>query len=334
MMLSRAPHEVRELYGNVIPFPLPSVEEPDQEDGSDERPRRRWSEPTRIRVRARNVLRRWADAIGDKRLLWIDPSAPFANYSAMIDAICVLRSIHHTAAASGLTDEDLDDLTGRTTAAILTVTAGSDEPAEGFGDHTVASTTALVMLVLRPGTDRRDRLLHWQPRLRPLQQRGLLEATSLAAYYLATLFDRPTDAQGIADRIDEAINFIDDAEWARRLEVELGLQKLTYGQPHTEQQLDALIHVEGIDRPLADPRTLRLVDAVRDYRDANNIAIYDAQDRWRLVIVPGDKAVLRARWLDEIVVESVRVIDAGEIDRLVAAGSALSELFLPEHRAA
>ena len=333
MMLSRAPREVRELYSNVIPFPLPKDEGPDQKDDADERPHRRWPESTRIRVRARNVLRRWADAIGDTRLKWIDPTAPITNYSAMIDAICVLRSINHTTAASGLTDEDLDDLTDRTTTAILAANAGSETPVE-FADHTVASTTALVMLALRPGVDQRARLLHWQPRLRPLQQLGLLEGTALAAYYLAVLFNRPTDAEGISDRIDEAINFIDDTEWARRLELELGLSKLTYGQPHEEQQLDALIHTGGIDRPLTDPRTLRLVDAVRDYRGANNIAIYDDQDRWRLVIVPGETAVLRASWLDEPIVESICAIDTAEIDRLVAAGSSLSELFLPEHRAA
>lgn len=334
MMLSRAPHEMRELYGNVIPFPAPADGEPGKENGEDEQPHHRWSESARVRVRARNVLRRWADAIGDRRLLWIDPSAPLTNYSAMIDAICFLRSINHTAAASGLANEDLDDLTDRTTASILAALNGLDLPAEGLSDHTIASTTTLVMLALRPGGDRRARLLHWQPRLRPLLELGLIRPTSLAGYYLATLFDRPTDAQAIATRIDEAINFIDDAEWARRLELELGLRKLSYGQLHADQQLDALIHAEGIDMPLTDPRTLRLLDAVRDYRGAISIAIYDVQDRWRLVIVPGETAMLKADWLEDGVVESLVAIDATELDRLVAAGSSLAELFLPEHRAA
>jgi hypothetical protein len=333
MMLSRAPHEVRELYSNVIPFPVPDGEEPGEEQ-ADDRPRHRWSESTRIRVRARNVLRRWADAIGDKRLLWIDPSAPLTNFSAMVDAICVLRSINRTAAASGLTDEDLDDLTDRTMTAILSATAGSDGHVEGLSDHTVATATVLVVLALRPGTDYRARLLHWQPRLRPLQDRGLLQATSLAAYYHATLFDSATDAGGIQDRIEAAKNFIDDAEWARRLELELGLESISYGQPSDRQQLDALVHIDGIDQPLVDPRTLRLVNAVCDYRGASSVALYDRQGRWRLVIVPGETAVLRADWIDERVVESVRAIDQAEIDRLVEAGSSLSELFLPEHRAA
>lgn len=335
MMLSRAPHEVRDRYGNVIPFPLQPGDEPGEEEADDDRPRHRWPDSTRIRVRARNVLRRWADAIGDKRLLWIDPAAPLTNYSAMVDAICVLRSINHTAAASGLTHQDLDDLTDRTMTAILSATAGTDaRPTEGISDHTVASATALVMLALRPGTGRRSRLLRWQPRLPPLQTRGLVEATSLAAYYLTVLFDRPTDADGIAERIDEAVNFIDDEEWARRLELELGLGKVGYGHLDEGQHLDALVHADGIDRPLADPRTLRLVAAVRDYRGARNIAIYDVQDRWRLVIVPGDTAALRAGWTGGRMVESIRTIELDELDRLVASGSSLSELFLPEHRAA
>ena len=333
MMLSRAPHEVLELYSNVIPFPVPRGDEPGEEQPED-RPRHRWSESTRIRVRARNVLRRWADAIGDKRLLWIDPNAPLTNFSAMVDAICVLRSINHTAAASGLTDEDLDDLTDRTMTAVLSATAGSDERVEGLSDHTVASATVLVMLALRLGTGRRARLLHWQSRLRPLQDRGFLEATPLAAYYLATLFDSSTDAEGIEERVEEAMNFIDDAEWARRLELELGLGRVSYGQLDEGQQLDALVHAAGIDHPLADPRTLRLLDAVRDYRGARNVAIYDAHDRWRLVIVPGDTAVLRADWIDDRVVESIRTVETEELDRLVASGSSLSELFRPEHRAA
>ena len=52
------------------------------DEDKDEGPvKRRWTTETRVRVRARNVLRRWAAAQTDPRLVWIDPLAPAGNFA-------------------------------------------------------------------------------------------------------------------------------------------------------------------------------------------------------------------------------------------------------------
>jgi hypothetical protein len=54
--------------------------EGEEGDGEDA-PKQRWKSETRVRVRARNVLRRWAAAQNDPRLVWIDQLAPAGNFA-------------------------------------------------------------------------------------------------------------------------------------------------------------------------------------------------------------------------------------------------------------
>jgi hypothetical protein len=72
---------------------------------------RRWKASTRIRVRARNLLRRWAAAQTDPRLVWVDPLAPAGNF-AMITAMLAHLRLDRTRDPDRveLTNEDLDDL--------------------------------------------------------------------------------------------------------------------------------------------------------------------------------------------------------------------------------
>jgi hypothetical protein len=109
-MLARTPPEARTALTNVIPFPTPPPES-DEEDDGDALAHASWSTAARIRVRARNVLHRWADAVGDERLQWIDPLAPLTNFRALIDALAWLYAVHHTTEEGAvLTEDDLDDI--------------------------------------------------------------------------------------------------------------------------------------------------------------------------------------------------------------------------------
>ena len=337
-MLSRAPEQVHQAWNNVIALPTRQTDG-DQHTG-DERPRedyhqaRRWAVATRVRVRARNVLRRWADAIGDRRLAWIDPHAPLVNYRAMIDAIAMLRSINqHT--GDGLKDEDLDDLTDRTVRAILAAWPHLEHDEEGtLPDRTVALATALVYLALRDAPDKRSRFLHWQPRLRDLREHGILQPSSLAANYLTVLLERPTIPEQIRFKFEEAITYIDDEEWTRRQREQLNFTRLVFGKPKRHDEVDAVLFVEGITRPLMDPRTLQLIAAALDYRDAGGLRLNDRREHWSLTILPGERLTLHADWLTEGAVDSLSVLGVGELERLAASDSPLSELFAPQHRAA
>lgn len=335
-MLARSPDEVRTRFDNVLAFPLmpPADDGTAADEGSTAAT---WSDATRIRVRARNVLRRWADAIGDDRLLWLDPAAPAINYRVMIDALAVLTSINRGPTSCGLTDDDLNDLVERTTTAMVGIWPALDADALSSIDaHTVAATTALVTMALQHGPDRRARILRWQPLLLQLRQQCLIDATDKAALYLSVVFEHDTSRDDLERALQYAADFLDDEEWIRRIQQRLELTEVRFDRPAHGQDLDILLHLHGIDRPLADPRTLQLIDAIRTYRNASRIALHSGSGNWRLVIVPNDYSTLKAPWLhdDDGYVESLEVVTNSRLDELITTGSTLSELFLPEHRAA
>lgn len=340
-MLARSPAEVRDRFDNVIAFPVPhpETEDPEGDDGDGDGPAAgyRWADSTRIRIRARNVLKRWAAAIGDERLLWLDAAAPAVNYQIMIDALSVLTSINRIPEQGGLTDDDLTDLLELTCRAIASIWPKLDTDTRSrIDEHTIAATTALVAFAVRHGPDRRSRTLRWQPLLIRLRSLGLVLASDKASLYLSVVFEHTCSTDGLARTLQDVIDFLDDPEWIRRIQQRLDLTNVRFDQPAAGQLLDVLLHSHGIERPLADPRTPQLLDAIRAYRNASRIALHSSSGNWRLVLCFGDHATLKAPWLDgdDGYVESLERVSDSRIEQIINSGSSLAELFLPEHRAA
>ncbi len=97
-----------------------------------DRPKVTWSTSARVRVRTRNVLRRWAAAQTDPRLAWVNPLAPLLNLRAVATTFVdlYLRAIDDDE-PSELTEADLDDLWARWFMPIVgpvSRTAGSTAP--------------------------------------------------------------------------------------------------------------------------------------------------------------------------------------------------------------
>jgi len=338
MMLARSPDDVRQQFSNLIQFPVPETE-PASDDAKD-RVVHHWSDAARIRVRARNVLRRWADAIGDERLLWLDPTAPVTNLQLMVGVVAWLTLINRSepsSAASGLTNDDLSSLLERTVGAALSIWPTlPGEVRTTLPDYIRDLLTTLIALELQHGPGHRDRILAWQPRLSALHRNGLIEATEAAAATLNKAVKRDVDQAALASMLEDAENFLDDPEWIRRTEQQLNLRGLKLERPAPEQPFDILVRVTSLPRPLADPRTLQLIDSLRDYRSVDRIALYDEEDGWRLVFIPDETLTLKATWLkhEDGFVESVQPLSIRRLQQLIDARSSLAELFLPEHRAA
>ena len=83
------------------------------EDDSPQRTGRPWSLSARQQVRARNLLQRWARALGDPRHAWLASSAPGTNYEALLEVLCLLWL------GDGLDDEKIVDLLGLTWTSLL-----------------------------------------------------------------------------------------------------------------------------------------------------------------------------------------------------------------------
>lgn len=333
-MLARTPTEARPALTNVIPFP-PTAGTTSADASDEAAPSRTWSTTARIRVRARNVLRRWADAIGDERLQWIDPLAPLVNFRVMVDALAWLYAVHYTTDDGAvLTEDDLDEIFRRLIDAALSSLSKITDARDHLPDHTVPLISALLYITTQSGGNYRTRVLDWQSRLQGLVDLDLIDPTAATATYVGEVLWLEITAEDVLGELLYAIDYIDDEEWCRRTADALQLASVSLEVPSQGQDLDVRLRVGGIADPLRDPVMLRLLAELRQYRAATSVAVFDKDGRWRLAIKPGESVALKANWLDEGFAESRDAVSDGQLRRLLSTGGSLADLFSPEHRAA
>jgi hypothetical protein len=192
-MRHRAP-----IDGGVPPAP-PFPRHPDPvPNARKRRPGVTWSTAARIRVRARNVLRRWASAQTDPRLSWVDPLAPLGNLRAIACTFVLLWNSYSTFDdVAELSPDDLDDLwyrwfspcvgTGHDDGWLDRANLSEDQLARYLDHEFIENVTALCLLAVRHGRDYRERVIAWQATLQAALDRGWLDATADVADDISTI---------------------------------------------------------------------------------------------------------------------------------------------------
>lgn len=312
----------------------------DQELGettTDEHPVHRWSLSARVRVRARNVLRRWASAQNDPRLVWIDPLAPAGNFVMIVDLLAILRLYRADDPNSvELNEADLDDLWLRW----LRPFAGTGE-GDGWLDHlddaeraaviaqispnTREIVAALCWLLVRPGHGQRERVVACQQVLDSAFGHGLVDPTDHTESYLTAIMGVPVPKPSIDEALIIAMEFIDDPLWCDRARAHLGLEKLSLEASPGGGGAQVRVNVAGILDPLTDPRVPRLVAAVRSYRHCDGVAVYSTDHRWRLVLSTGDTIAYRPASGEHV--ESTEPMTDGVLESVADEGIILRDLF-------
>ncbi len=301
-----------------------------------------WSRSARVRVRARNVLRRWASVQTDPRLTWVDPLAPLGNLQLIAATFAQLwRYSAEPDFDAGLTDEDLDDLWMAWLRPFVGTGVGDGWlNHSNFPEHELRTrlrgdfgrnVTALCWLAIRPGPNLRQRLVEWQPVLKAVLDWGLFEVGEDTVEYLAATGHRVSK-----DRVEtgllEALEFIDDELWCAQKAAELDLTNLDLKAvrlgPHTSIRL----LVGGVQDPLNDHRIPSLVASIGQYRRTDTVTVFGTDIDWRLAISPGTPIYFLAS-LNESAVESAP-IDSGAIEGLAAANGVLAGLFPAAARSA
>lgn len=339
-MRHRAPADGRDHARHRSLLQLLSPPEPGAPDG---RASSHWSQSARIRVRTRNVLRRWAAAQTDPRLVWVDPFAPLGNLAAI--ATVFIRMWVHNArpgAEAELSADDLDDLWARWFRPF--VGSGQDDGWFDRADITqdqirgaltadfIENATTLCWLAIRPGASRRERVVAWQPYLQAALDRELLEVNAAVAEYLTAVEGRSITVDQATEDLLEAREFIDDRLWCDQTAATLGLEEIRLEATDAEQSVSVRLAVQGLDNPLHDPRLPRLVVAVRQYRSADGVAVFALDHDWRLGVTTGEP-VLYLPGLDADALESPP-LEPGSIERLAAYGGVLADLFHPSSQVA
>lgn len=291
-----------------------------------------------IRIRARNLLRRWADAQSDPRMVWTGPYAQGRHFVSIVKLLVDSR-VDRVAAPEQmpLTEDDLDEIWLRWLRAIVGTgrrdgwidqldpnelpVAFPGQPREGLA----AAVAALCWIALRPdrGRSSRERIIAAQPVLRAVLAHDLAVPDDETAKFLSVVTGYPIKASGIGEQLRDAANFIDDELWTQRHRDEFDLQRLRIENPPAHKSQPRL-HVEGITDPLTDARLIRLIAAFRDYRRVARFAII-ASEGWRLVIWD-DGSVAHMSATRRITDADRRLTDE-YLTALISSGGMLAELF-------
>jgi hypothetical protein len=315
-------------------------------------PGRAWSVPTRLRVRIRNVLRRWATAQADPRLVWFDPGAPVINFTAIVYFLGSLRlAAVDTPEEVALSDVDLDLLwwewlatfvgTGRGDGYLdrLSDDTDADDVVRDLDPQVRETTAWLCWLTIRPSQSQRSRIIKVQPVLQAAVDRGLPEPTEESARSARAVAGRPVTPADIETDLLAAAVFVDDDLWCDTTKQELELAELRFGRRQELHGVDALLHVAGMPDPLHDVRLTRLLEAVARYRGCRTVAVYavgrsvgrtrpglEVGADWRVIFRQGEPITyFRSRYADEI--ESPVSVDRALLQRLNETGTPLAATF-------
>lgn len=245
-----------------------------------------WTTSARLRVRTRNVLRRWAAAQTDPRLTWVNPLAPLGNLRYI--AAMLVRLWHNPKAGESqeLAAKDLEELwelwfrpfvgTGKADGWLDHVDLDDAAVASYPKGPLAQDATALCWLSIRPGKDLRSRRTAWQPYLRAALERNLIDCGSSTLADLAEA-GFAVDADQVETHLLESIEYLDDDLWCELHVADLGLDNLALRSMSTGQRASVRLDVTGVGQPLHDTRISALIGDVRKYQKVDAVALFGAE---------------------------------------------------------
>ena len=305
LMLELTPGE-RGLW--AVGSPTPEAPEPPK-------PGTPWTAEQRLRVRVFNVLERWCGALNDPRFVWIDPSAPVRNYSALLAALArcwqeeflpherVVRLLE-TLFSSFMRSE-------RAAGYLQSLSAEDRENAlAGLPGEARLLAGALCYALLREETNWRDIIFRLQPFLIAALELGVVEVGPHSPKLVKRLVGEKVSAPAIEERLSFACEYTDDEHWCARQERELGFTRVVLTHRDFKRDKFAItLAVEGAS--LEDPRLVSLVRQALAYRNAEGVVVEIGDTR--LAVRLGEPVAARvngAMCLSRSPIGAKRLVDA------------------------
>jgi hypothetical protein len=296
----------------------------DQEEGpSGGHP---WSFTARERLRARNLLRRWARALCDPRHAWLSPEAPARNYEALLEVLTLIWL------ASALEDRHVEDLLGEMWASFIgsenrrgfLERADDELLAEALGslsDDARQLAAGLAYSALHPTDTWQDWIYDWQPFL----SRGLLDGVfrggELALDLVEALRGERPEATDIEKLLASRADWVDDETWGRRMAGELGVESVKF-IPHAGfKNVTFVVRVNGLSRPARDTRLITLARRAIAFKKADHVLVEAGTERFLIRL--GDICTAR---IDGKMWESVTPIEESRLAAVEDQGGSLAEL--------
>ena len=293
-----------------------------------------WSLAARVRLRARNVLTRWATAQSDPKLLWVDPMAPLANTSAVITLLVRLWIEYAAYDEPELSQDDLDDIWREWSDGLLgtpgqmgwleRAAKESDTYSDYITDDFKESVTLLNALALRPVATRRT-IVQWQPTIQSSRAAGLAQVTDQVANAMAAALNANVNATEVSGILEAAEFYVDDELWGEVIGASLDLSTVRIDRVDPGQDVSVRLSIEGIPNPLNDARVPKLIERARVYKEASGVVIFSLDHDWRLSVTEHDESVYFNRSTGEYV--EGQTVAPGQIEAIAQNDAFISDLF-------
>jgi len=250
-----------------------------------------WTMDARQRVRAFNLLARWANAVADPRHALLSPNAPVVNYETLL-VVLVLAWINDALEPKRLRKlllSLLNSFVGPTDGQGFLGRLGEAERASAVAriePELVEVAAGLAYVVLDMPDWRRD-IYDWQPALRRGIELGVILAGPLSEDVVARITDAPVTQGTVDDLLLQRVDWVDETTWCARLSEELELSRLTI-EPFNAPGVRFVAITEGCADPLRDTRLLSVARGAIDFKRAPAIAVRAGADTF--VFEPGARA--------------------------------------------
>lgn len=287
-----------------------------------------WSFSARQRLRARNLIRRWARALADPRHVWVATDAPAVNYTALIDLLTLIWL------GDGLGDDDvMVELLEEVWSGLLGAPGrkglfdvADDELCSAFledvSDDTRHLATGLAYVALHNDMPWTHYVYEWQPFLKRGIELGVFAAGDLSSDLAAALLDDESPSQtGIEDLLLRRADWVDDETWGKRMAADLGLGRVAIRRRAGYKNVDLVVHVDGLPDAARDSRTVVIARRAIRLKRSDHVLIEAGSER--ILLRLGENA--RAR-VDGQTRRSVATITSERLRAVEAQGGSLAEL--------
>lgn len=266
-MLERAPRpgELRLLDGTIV------TREEAEKAGIA------WTDARRIRLRAYNVLMRWASAVNDPRVRWFGDQAPARHYVALLGALARIWPQIRAERDEDrwLTPEQAERILRTLLGAFIRtdrsagVLAGlpDDERLElqallaAQGAPSMAAALAHdVLRSARPAT-----YFDWQPYLVAALDWGIVVPDEGSVRYLQDAVGTTTTVDQISLVLRRAADYIDDDHWCAAQARDLGFLDIRINRKSGNSNFPTDVLIDAGTALLADPRIPGLIRLALDY---------------------------------------------------------------------
>jgi hypothetical protein len=268
-MLHAAPHERRLRLVRSSSGP---EDEPEPGTGHP------WSAGAKQRLRARNLLRRWARALSDPRHAWLAPDATAVNYTALIDVLCLIWL------GGALDGEVITELLGEAWVSLLgsegkkglLERVEEDEAriiVQSIKSDTRELASGLAAAALAANREWKTFIYDWQPFLVKGLSLSVFSFGDFAVDVASSLGADVASPSDVEALLRSRSTYVDDEEWGKRMTREFGFRRVAIIPHASFKGVDVAVSISGIDDPAHDNRLVAIARRALMFKGASNVLL-------------------------------------------------------------